>query len=62
MTILATDRSATTHKCPRCGNLQVSRAHRANSWDRVLSLVNIYPYRCRQHHCKTRFHRFGRSI
>ena len=54
--------SKTTLKCPKCGTDRICRAHRIGGWDKLISLVNLYPYRCRQHHCKLRFHRLGRSI
>jgi hypothetical protein len=46
--------------CPECGGEKVSRARR-KGFDRVISLVNIYPYSCRIHTCQTRFYRFGRG-
>ncbi|WP_373538820.1 hypothetical protein [Chamaesiphon sp.] len=62
MTMLTKDRPPITHECPRCSHSQVCRAHRVGGWDRVLSMLNIYPYRCRQYFCKNRFYRFGKSI
>jgi hypothetical protein len=46
--------------CPECSGEKVSRARR-QGFDRVISLVNIYPYSCRIHACKARFYRFGRG-
>jgi hypothetical protein len=54
------DRSELTQKCPKCDSDRVGRAHRIGLLDRVLSLVNVYPYRCRKYSCKNRFHSFGR--
>jgi predicted RNA-binding Zn-ribbon protein involved in translation (DUF1610 family) len=52
----------TSVKCPECGNEKICRTHRAGKLDRMISLVNIYPYCCRIHTCKARFYRFGRKI
>jgi hypothetical protein len=52
-----TNRLAT---CPECGQTKMCRARR-QGLDRVISLVNIYPYSCRTHTCQARFYRFGRS-
>jgi hypothetical protein len=46
--------------CPECGGEKVSRARR-QGFDRVISLINIYPYSCRIHACKARFYRLGRG-
>jgi predicted RNA-binding Zn-ribbon protein involved in translation (DUF1610 family) len=47
-------------ECPECGNTKTARARR-HGVDRVISLVNIYPYSCRIHTCKARFYRFGNT-
>ncbi|AFY91347.1 hypothetical protein Cha6605_0039 [Chamaesiphon minutus PCC 6605] len=60
MKMVINNLSASAQKCPKCGTDRVGRAHR-NKFDRLLSLINIYPYRCRQLACKSRFYRFGRS-
>ncbi|WP_310429694.1 hypothetical protein [Chamaesiphon sp. VAR_48_metabat_135_sub] len=57
-----TEDTATSAKCPECGNEKICRTHRAGKLDRIISLVNIYPYCCRAHTCKARFYRFGRKI
>ncbi|WP_309738742.1 MULTISPECIES: hypothetical protein [unclassified Chamaesiphon] len=49
-------------KCPKCGTDRIGRAHRIGGWDRLYSLANVYPYRCRQTQCKQRFRRIGRSM
>ncbi len=46
-------------KCPECGNAKISRTRREGV-DRIISLLNIYPYSCRTHTCKARFYRFGK--
>jgi predicted RNA-binding Zn-ribbon protein involved in translation (DUF1610 family) len=46
--------------CPECGNTKIARARR-HGMDRIISLVNIYPYSCRIHTCKARFYRFGNT-
>jgi predicted RNA-binding Zn-ribbon protein involved in translation (DUF1610 family) len=46
--------------CPECGNEKVARARR-QGFDRVISLINIYPYSCRIHTCQARFYRLGRG-
>ncbi|WP_310426237.1 hypothetical protein [Chamaesiphon sp. VAR_48_metabat_135_sub] len=48
-------------KCPKCGSLHTARSQRIDLDDRLLSLINIYPYRCQQHTCKQRFTSFGRN-
>jgi predicted RNA-binding Zn-ribbon protein involved in translation (DUF1610 family) len=48
-------------KCPQCGSVELDRSQRVDFEDRLLSMVNIYPYRCRQHTCKHRFQSFGRN-
>jgi ssDNA-binding Zn-finger/Zn-ribbon topoisomerase 1 len=53
-------RAITTHKCPKCGTHKVRRANRYGTLDRVLSFVNIYPYRCCQCLSQKRFYSFGR--
>ncbi len=60
---VTTNTSATTDTaatCPDCGSEKICRARR-QGFDRVISLVNIYPYCCRMHACKARFYRFGRG-
>lgn len=47
--------------CPKCDSQKVGRAHRVGSLDRLLSIFNIYPYRCRQFPCKFRFYQRGRN-
>jgi hypothetical protein len=49
-----------THKCPSCGGNKVRRTTRIGGLDQILSLVNVYPYRCRQCPPPNRFHKFGR--
>jgi ssDNA-binding Zn-finger/Zn-ribbon topoisomerase 1 len=61
MTILTNNRSKTTYTCPKCDTQKVGRAHRFGRLDGFISLLNIYPYRCRQCPCKVRFYRFGRN-
>jgi predicted RNA-binding Zn-ribbon protein involved in translation (DUF1610 family) len=46
--------------CPECGNTKIARARRRGT-DRIISLVNIYPYSCRTHTCQARFYRFGNT-
>jgi predicted RNA-binding Zn-ribbon protein involved in translation (DUF1610 family) len=58
---VTTNPTAATLTCPECGQDKVSRARR-KGFDRVISLVNIYPYCCRMHACKARFYRFGNSL
>jgi hypothetical protein len=48
-------------QCPKCQTQKVCRAHRNNKLDEILSVLNIYPYRCRQFPCKSRFYLFGRA-
>jgi predicted RNA-binding Zn-ribbon protein involved in translation (DUF1610 family) len=48
-------------KCPKCGSEELDRSQRVDFEDRLLSMVNIYPYRCRQHTCKHRFTAVGRN-
>jgi hypothetical protein len=54
------DRAMTTHKCPECGTHKVCRASRHGTLERVLAIVNVYPYRCRQCPSRKRFYNFGR--
>jgi predicted RNA-binding Zn-ribbon protein involved in translation (DUF1610 family) len=54
------NRAMTTHKCPECGTNKVRRANRCGTLDRVLSYLNIYPYRCRECLSRKRFYSFGR--
>jgi predicted RNA-binding Zn-ribbon protein involved in translation (DUF1610 family) len=57
---VTTHTTTTAATCPECGNDQVCRTRR-QGFDRVISLVNIYPYYCRTHTCQARFYRFGRD-
>jgi predicted RNA-binding Zn-ribbon protein involved in translation (DUF1610 family) len=57
---VTTNTTATGATCPDCGNEKICRARR-QGFDRVISLVNIYPYCCRAHTCQARFYRFGRG-
>jgi predicted RNA-binding Zn-ribbon protein involved in translation (DUF1610 family) len=50
-----------TYQCPKCGSPQVSRSQRVGGLDRLKSVFNIYPYRCRKHSCGNRFYEFGKS-
>jgi ssDNA-binding Zn-finger/Zn-ribbon topoisomerase 1 len=62
VTMLANDRSVTTHKCPECDSHKTRRANRNGKVDSILSFINVYPYRCRE--CPTknnRFYNFGRG-
>ena len=40
-------------KCKGCGSTRVYRSRRDSLWERALSLVGLYPYRC--HECDARF-------
>ena len=61
MNILTKNSTTGIRVCPKCDSQKVCRAHRANTLDRVLSIVNIYTYRCRQFPCKSRFYQRGRN-
>jgi hypothetical protein len=61
MKLSTKDLNKVVRKCPKCDTSEICRAHRVDRWDRVLSLVNVYPYRCRKYYCKNRFHLFGRN-
>ncbi len=61
MKVLTKSLNKAIRKCPKCQTKKVCRAHRFSRLDRVLSLINIYPYRCRQYPCKHRFYLFGRN-
>ena len=54
------DRSTTNRQCPECGTNQICRAHRGGGLDRILSLMNRYPYYCLQCPTDVRFYRTGR--
>jgi predicted RNA-binding Zn-ribbon protein involved in translation (DUF1610 family) len=47
-------------KCPKCGSLSLTRSQRVDFTERMLSWVDIYPYRCQKQTCKHRFESFGR--
>jgi hypothetical protein len=53
------DRPSTNRQCPECGTTQICRAQRVGGLDRILSLVNRYPYHCLQ--CPASFYRTGRK-
>jgi ssDNA-binding Zn-finger/Zn-ribbon topoisomerase 1 len=57
------DRVAPTAlKCPRCGTHNIRRTNRHRGWiDRLLTWINIYPYRCLDCPDRKRFYRFGRN-
>jgi predicted RNA-binding Zn-ribbon protein involved in translation (DUF1610 family) len=57
---LFASKSKAERQCPKCGSLQIARSQRIDLEDRLLSLINIYPYRCQQHICKHRFQATGR--
>jgi predicted RNA-binding Zn-ribbon protein involved in translation (DUF1610 family) len=60
--IANSSQSKASHQCPKCGSLKVVRSQRVNLLERVISLVNIYPYRCQQHICKHRFQYWGKNL
>ena len=45
--------------CPECGKNSVFRSRRRFPGDHLLSLIGLYPYRCRE--CDHRFHSRRRS-
>jgi CheY-like chemotaxis protein len=47
-----------TKECPACGSDSTRRSHRRNLWERSLSFVGIYPFRCKA--CDYRFFIFTR--
>jgi hypothetical protein len=49
-------RSLFTALCPNCGFRQGVRKQR-DSWDRLLSLMGLYPFQCRT--CNKDFRAFG---
>jgi hypothetical protein len=59
--MLFTDRATTNRQCPECGTTQICRARRAGGLDRILSLVNRYPYYCHQCPTDVRFYLTGRK-
>jgi hypothetical protein len=61
MSIFTKNLTKDIRKCPKCDAHKVGRAHRFNKLDRLLSIVNVYPYRCRQFPCKFRFYLLGRN-
>ena len=46
--------------CPLCGSTKVRRSYRKGLVDRLLSLIMIYPFRCRL--CTFRFHRMQVAV
>jgi hypothetical protein len=52
-------RSFLRGECPYCLCSQVSRSHRRDVKDRLLSGVRVYPYRCRV--CSFRFYVVGKQ-
>jgi predicted RNA-binding Zn-ribbon protein involved in translation (DUF1610 family) len=48
-------------KCPKCGDEQTTRSHRAGLIDRIYSWGNMYPYRCHHYDCGHRFHSAGKD-
>jgi predicted RNA-binding Zn-ribbon protein involved in translation (DUF1610 family) len=44
--------------CPKCGSDEILRSQR-RGLDKLLSIANLYPYRCRNYNCETRFYSFG---
>jgi hypothetical protein len=48
-------------QCPKCSYPETVRSQRIDLDDRLLSLINLYPYRCQRHTCKHRFQGFGRN-
>ncbi|WP_309730636.1 hypothetical protein [Chamaesiphon sp. OTE_75_metabat_556] len=48
-------------KCPKCGSSSLTRSQRVDLTERMLALVDIYPYRCHKQTCKHRFESFGRN-
>jgi hypothetical protein len=61
MNIITKNSTTNIRVCPKCDGQKVCRAQRVSSLDRLLSLANIYPYRCRQFPCKSRFYQRGRN-
>ena len=45
--------TAVALKCKKCGSTRVYRSRRENLWERALSPLGLYPYRC--HECDLRF-------
>jgi hypothetical protein len=44
-------------KCPLCVSRRLWRSHRRNRWERLISVVGIYPFRCED--CHYRFRAFS---
>jgi hypothetical protein len=61
MSIITKNPTKDIRKCPKCDAQKVCRVHRVTTLDQLLSMVNIYPYRCRQFPCKSRFYQIGRN-
>ena len=40
-------------QCPKCKLDRAHRSHRKGVWERIVSLIGYYPFRCRQ--CEHRF-------
>jgi hypothetical protein len=62
MNILIKSSTTGIRVCPKCDGQKVCRAHSVNTLDRLLSMVNIYPYRYRQFPCKSRFCQRGEML
>ena len=56
-----TDPSIANRKCPECGTDRICRDRRSDGFERVLSLLNVYPYYCLQCPTNVRFYRTGRK-
>jgi len=46
-------------QCPACGSSSVNRSIRRGPWERLVSVLAIYPYRCNE--CNCRFFARGRQ-
>lgn len=48
-----TGTASASRQCARCQGNKIRRSRRRGIWERVISLVGVYPYRC--HDCDHRF-------
>ncbi len=51
----------TKNHCPKCHAQDYRRTQRQGFLEALLSLLKVYPFRCKNHLCNLRFFKFGRS-
>jgi hypothetical protein len=52
---------AILRRCPACKNPHIRRTGRQGWLEKLLSIVNFYPFRCTNYECNHRFMRMSKN-